>query len=48
VDWESSFSWEIWNNVYWKMSILENYDSRPPEGASNNDFTMTSSFGVSF
>ena len=48
VDWESSFSWEIWNNVYWKMSILENYDSRPPEGASHNDFTMTTSFGVSF
>jgi hypothetical protein len=48
VDWESSFSWEIWHNVFWKMSLLENYDSRPPEGASNNDFTMTSSFGVSF
>ena len=48
VDWESSFSWEIWNDVYWKMSILENYDSRPPEGASHNDFTMTTSIGISF
>jgi len=48
VDWQSSFSWEIWKDVYWKMSILENYDSRPPQGASHNDFTMTTSFGVSF
>lgn len=48
VDWESSFSWEIWKDVYWKMSVLENYDSRPPEGLSHNDFTMTTSFGVSF
>jgi putative salt-induced outer membrane protein YdiY len=48
VDWESSFSWEIFKDFYWKMSILENYDSRPPEGASNNDFTMTTSLGISF
>jgi len=48
VDWESSFSWEIWKDVYWKMSVLENYDSRPPEGAPHNDFTMTTSFGISF
>ena len=48
VDWESSISWEVWNNVYWKTSVLENFDSRPPEGASNNDFTLTSSFGLTF
>jgi Protein of unknown function, DUF481 len=48
VDWESSFSWEIFHDFYWKMSVLENYDSRPPEGASNNDFTLTTSFGISF
>src|SRR5688572_4461082 len=48
VDWESSISWEIWNDVYWKTSVLENYDSRPPEGASHNDFTLTSSFGLTF
>jgi hypothetical protein len=48
VDWESSISWEVWNDVYWKTSVLENYDSRPPEGAPHNDFTLTSSFGISF
>lgn len=48
VDWETSLSWEIWHDVYWKVSVLENFDSRPPEGAPRNDFTMTSSFGVSF
>jgi Protein of unknown function, DUF481 len=48
VDWETSMSWEIWHNVFWKVSVLENFDSRPPEGAPRNDFAMTSSFGVSF
>jgi hypothetical protein len=48
VDWESSISWEIWNNFYWRLSVLENYDSRPPEGAAHNDFTMTTSFGLTF
>jgi hypothetical protein len=38
----------LWNDVYWKTSVLEDYDSRPPEGAPHNDFTLTSSFGISF
>ena len=48
VDWESSISWEVWNDVYWKTSILENFDSRPPEGSPRNDFTLTTSFGLTF
>jgi putative salt-induced outer membrane protein YdiY len=48
IDWETSISWEIWNDVFWKISVLENFDSRPPEGAPKNDFTLTTSFGVSF
>jgi Protein of unknown function, DUF481 len=48
VDWDTSWSWEIWHNVFWKVSVLENFDNRPPEGAPRNDFAMTSSFGVSF
>jgi len=48
IDWETSISWEIWNNVYWKTSVLANLDSRPPEGTPKNDFTLTSSFGLTF
>jgi len=48
VDSETGISWEIWNDFYWKTSILENYDSRPPSGARRSDFTLTSSFGITF
>ena len=48
VDFQSSIVWELWKNAFWKLSVLENYDSRPPEGSRNNDFTLTNTFGVSF
>ncbi len=48
VDFQSSLVWELWKNTFWKVSILENYDNRPPEGARHNDFTLTNTFGVSF
>ena len=48
IDWETSISWELWNNVFWKTSVLANFDSRPPEGTARNDFTLTSSFGLTF
>lgn len=48
VDWQANISWEIWKDIYWRISMIENFDSRPPEGASNNDFTLTSSVGISF
>jgi len=48
VDSETGISWEIWNDFYWKTSVLENYDSRPPTGARRSDFTLTTSFGITF
>jgi len=48
VDWESSVSWKFWKDVYWKITVLENFDSRPPEGAKRNDFSLTTSFGLTF
>jgi hypothetical protein len=48
VDWESSISWEIWKDTFWKISVLENFDSRPPEGLPSNDFALTSTFGFTF
>jgi hypothetical protein len=48
VDWQSSISWKFWKDLYWKMTALENFDSRPPEGAHRNDFSLTTSFGLTF
>jgi hypothetical protein len=48
VDWQSSISWKYWKDLYWKMTALENFDSRPPEGARRNDFTFTTTFGLTF
>jgi Protein of unknown function, DUF481 len=48
VDWETSISWELWNNVYWKTGGTLNFDSRPPEGTQKSDYTLTTSFGLTF
>ena len=48
IDWESSISWKFWKDFYWKMSALENFDSRPPVGAHRNDFSLTTTFGLTF
>jgi hypothetical protein len=48
VDWQSSISWKFWKDLYWKMTALENFDSRPPAGASRNDFSLTTTFGLTF
>jgi hypothetical protein len=48
IDWDSSLSWEIWKDVYWRLSLVENFDSRPPAGSPRNDYAVTSSFGISF
>lgn len=48
VDWESSVSWKFYKDVYWKLTMLENFDGRPPEGARSNDFSLTTSFGLTF
>jgi hypothetical protein len=48
LDWESSVTWKLNKDIFWKVSAVENYDSRPPEGANRNDFTFSNTFGVSF
>jgi hypothetical protein len=48
VDWQSSIAWKFWKDLYWKMTALENFDSRPPGGALRNDFSLTTTFGLTF
>jgi hypothetical protein len=48
IDWESSISWKFWKDMYWKITALENFDSRPPIGANKNDFSLSTTFGITF
>jgi Protein of unknown function, DUF481 len=44
VDWK----WDIVSDLYWKVGVTNNYDSRPPSSGINNNLSVTSSVGWSF
>lgn len=48
VDSNSYWKWEIVKDLYWKVSMFNNYDNKPPEGTPNNNFGVTSSIGWTF
>lgn len=39
---------ELVSNLYLNIGITEVYDSKPPNDANKNDFSITSSLGWSF
>ena len=39
---------EIVRSVFWDLSFFSNYDNRPPEGASEEDYGIVTSIGASF
>ncbi len=45
---EASMSFEIVRNFFWKFSVYENYDTRPPVTAPKNDFGTSTSVGWKF
>jgi hypothetical protein len=45
---ESNLKLELIRNLYWKLSVYENYDNRPPVNAPKNDFGTSTSFGWKF
>ena len=45
---ESYLKVELVKSLYWKLSVYENYDNRPPGNAPKNDFGTTTSLGWSF
>src|ERR1700722_665198 len=45
---DSGLQLQIVRNLYWKVSIYENYDSRPPVIAPKNDFGTSTSLGWKF
>jgi hypothetical protein len=44
--------WEIWNDLYWQLSLYDDYDSNPDSGGTttvpNNDYGVTTSLGWSW
>jgi hypothetical protein len=45
---DSSLQLQLVKDLYWKLSIYENYDSRPPVSAPKNDFGTSTSIGWKF
>jgi putative salt-induced outer membrane protein YdiY len=45
---ESNVTLEIVRNLYWKLGVYENYDTRPPENTPKNDFGTSTSLGWKF
>lgn len=45
---ESNLKIELVKNLYWKLSLYENYDNRPPVTAPKNDFGTSTSVGWKF
>jgi len=45
---ETDLKIELVKDLYWKFSIYENYDSRPPGNTPKNDFGTTASLGWTF
>lgn len=39
---------EIIDDLFFEVSLLDSYDSRPPEGAESNDWNVVTSLGYSF
>jgi putative salt-induced outer membrane protein YdiY len=45
---DSDLTLEIVRNLYWKVSVYENYDTHPPETTPKNDFGTSTSLGWKF
>ena len=45
---ESNLKLELVKNLYWKLSLYENHDNRPPVTAPKNDFGTSTSIGWKF
>ena len=39
---------EIFRSVFWDLSFFSNFDNRPPQGASEEDYGIVTSIGASF
>ncbi|MCL7965821.1 MAG: DUF481 domain-containing protein [marine benthic group bacterium] len=45
IDFDISYRQDLFSDFYFRLSFYDQYDSRPPEGASKNDFGTTIAVG---
>jgi putative salt-induced outer membrane protein YdiY len=48
INTDGSLKFELVRDLYWKLSMYENYDSRPPINVPKTDTGVTTSLGWSF
>ena len=48
LDLDTKVRIEIIKDLFWQLSLFDNYDSRPPEGNEKNDFGIYTGVGWSF
>jgi len=49
VDFDSGIKLKFFNNNwYWKLSVYDNFDNKPPVSTPSNDYGITAAFGFSF
>ncbi len=48
LDFNTKVRIEIIKDLFWQLSLFDNYDSRPPQGAQKNDFGVNTGVGWSF
>ena len=48
IDLKTDFKWELIEDLFFRVGISNNYDSKPPEGTPGNDYVFDTSVGWSF
>jgi len=48
IDTNFYWKWDIVRDLYWKISLTNNYDNRPPPNGINNNLSVTLTVGWSF
>ena len=48
MDFKTDFKWEIISDLFFRIGLSNNYDSRPPEGTAGNDYVFDTSVGWSY
>jgi Protein of unknown function, DUF481 len=48
IDTSFDWKWDMVHDLYLKISLMNNYDNRPPQGGINNNLSVTTTVGWSF
>jgi len=48
IRFETTLSYVLFSNISWNVSLIDQYDSKPANGVSNNDLQVRSGLGFSF